>query len=326
MESPPAFKRFVAIDWSGAAGPRYAGIAVAECRADGGPPRLVPPPGGGLWTRQGVHDWLLAGLGGAGLGGAGMVGAGMVGAEPALVGIDCAFSLPFAVAGGYFADGAGDAPALWALVEATCAGRDDFLGHPFAATPAFAAGYWRRGPRPPGYREAHRATELACRAEGLGAPESPYKLIGAKQVGLGGLAGMRLLHALLRAAPERLAVWPFAPPEPGRTVLVEIYPRLFLRRAGAGNGKLRDGAALDRALAVLGCPPAGLDGPLGDHATDALVSAAGLRLLAADPSVWTPPALDETARRQEGWIFGCGLAQGAGPVSPTWRAARPRGP
>jgi hypothetical protein len=56
----------------------------------------------------------------------------------------------------------------------------------------------------------------------------------------------------------------------------------------------------------------GLSGPVSDHATDALVSAAGLRWLAARPGVWRPPALDELARRREGWIFGVGMTQAGG--------------
>ena len=77
----PAFPRFIAIDWSGARGKRYAGIAVAECRDGDAPPVLVDGPGG-WWSRTALFDWLKAELA----------------REPALVGIDCAFSLPFAVA------------------------------------------------------------------------------------------------------------------------------------------------------------------------------------------------------------------------------------
>jgi hypothetical protein len=41
-----------------------------------------------------------------------------------------------------------------------------------------------------------------------------------------------------------------------------------------------------------------------DHDTDALIAAAGLRHIAGDPRVWSPPGLDALARRAEGWIFG----------------------
>ncbi len=281
--------RFIAIDWSGAKGRRYAGIAAAECRAGDAPPRLVPPPDG-WWSRTAVAAWLAATLG----------------EEPALVGIDCAFSLPFAAAGAWFGRSDAGAFDLWDLVERTTAAHGDFLGGPFADEPAFARDFWRTGARPPGCAEPRRATEWRCRALGLGAPESPFKLIGAKQVGRGALAGMRVLRALRLALGDRMAVWPFEAPAAGRSVFVEIYPRLFLRRAGFGLGKIREPSDVDAALAGLGSAPARLPAPVTDHEADALVSAAGLRLLAADPAVWSPPALDDEARRREGWIFGVG--------------------
>ncbi|WP_051341040.1 hypothetical protein [Azospirillum halopraeferens] len=288
-----SFSRFIAIDWSGAKGPRYAGVAVAECTPGDGAPHPVPPPAGGRWwSRTAVHDWLLT----------------VAAEEPALVGIDCAFSLPFAVAGRY---GAADAFALWDLVERVTAGHPDFLGGPFAEHPAYAGDFWLAGTRPAGYGDPHRGTEHRCRADGLGSPQSPFKLIGSKQVGRGALAGMRLLRSLRARGGGGVAVWPFETPRPGATVLVEIYPRLFLRHAGFGQRKIRAAADVDAALARLGSAPAGLTDAVSDHDADALVSAAGLRFLAGHPAVWSPPALDEEARRREGWIFGVG-AEGAG--------------
>jgi len=284
----PAFERFVAIDWSGAKGRRYAGIAVAECGAGNAPPRLVPPPSG-WWSRAAVFEWLRAGLE----------------RGPALVGIDCAFSLPFAVAAAYFPGRDAGVFDLWDLIERTCALHPDFLGGPFAEHPDFADRFWRSGLQPAWYADPHRLTERVCRADGLGSPQSPYKLIGSKQVGRGALAGMRMLRALREADP-RVAVWPFEEPAPGRTLFVEIYPRLFLKRAGFGSRKIRDAADVDVALAHLGSQPAGLNAAVSDHDADALVSAAGLRWLSARPEVWSPSALDATARRQEGWIFGVG--------------------
>src|SRR5690349_1466353 len=74
------FEHFAAIDWSGAAGERQAGIAVALCDAAGGAPRLARP--GHRWSRQEVLDWLLE-------------------AMPAetLVGLDLGIALPFADCG-----------------------------------------------------------------------------------------------------------------------------------------------------------------------------------------------------------------------------------
>jgi len=291
------FDAFVGIDWSGAAG-NYRGVAVAMCGPGGSAPRLVPPPDGSRhWRRAAVRDWLLDRSREARL----------------LAGIDCAFSLPFDRAAGYFTHDA-TAPDLWALVDRVCAVEADLLGAAFVTAPEYGSGFWRAGPRDPADVLPQRATERACRTDGLGTPESPYKLIGAKQVGKGALAGMRLLHALTTQAGERIAVWPFQPADDGRTVLVEIYPRLFLRQAGRGNRKVRTWAELDRTLAALGCEPGDAADqdpfrPLTDHETDALVSAAGLRRLASRPDAWTPPALDARARRQEGWIFGVGLAR-----------------
>jgi hypothetical protein len=96
-----------------------------------------------------------------------------------------------------------------------------------------------------------------------------------------------------------LAVWPFDGPPDGRALVAEIYPRLFLRRAGAGNEKVRAWDTLAVRLAALGSDPCGArpDAP-SDHETDALVSAAGLRAIAADPAVWSPPALDARARAE----------------------------
>lgn len=286
----PEFRRFVAIDWSGARGRRYSGIAIAECEPGDAPPRLVDHPAG-WWSRTAVLEWLSSALD----------------RGPALVGIDCAFSLPFAVASRYFADpGQASVFDLWDLIERISTGEPDYGGAPFAEHSDYGADFWRAGLQPDWYRDPHRLAERACRAEGLGSPQSPYKLIGSKQVGKGALAGMRVLRALKAAAPGRLAVWPFEDPAAGATVLTEIYPRLFLKRTGFGQRKIRDGGELDGALTGLGSRPLSLSGALSDHAADALVSAAGLRHLAGTPEVWAPAALDGLARRMEGWIFGVG--------------------
>ncbi len=277
-----SFTRFVALDWSGA---RQAnGIAIAVCIPGRAAPRLIPPPDGRRWSRLQALDWVMA----------------LVARERALVGFDFAFSLPFSRAGRYFSHADPSVDDLWALVDGLGGEAADLWGGGFAVDPRFADDFWRAGPRREGYIEPHRPTEMACRAAGLGAPESAYKLIGAKQVGLGALAGMRVLHRLKAVA----AVWPFAD-GPGRSVLVEIYPRLFLRRAGIGNRKVRAWDDLGTALEALGSrsPKVG-DKPPSDHDTDALVAAAGLRALAEEDRVWDAPRHDIEAVRREGWIFG----------------------
>jgi hypothetical protein len=284
----PAFDRFVGVDWSGATGRNYSGIAVAECRVGAAPPILIDPPGRG-WRRTDFVDWMAA-----------QAGRG----ERLLVGIDCAFALPEAMAAQFLGEGY-SAASLWAFIDSACAEADDFFGGPFARHENHAAHFWHSGPRPGGFIELHRATEQACRAAGLGAPESPLKLVGARQVGKGGLAGMRVLHALKRGLGGRFAVWPFDSLADADIVCIELYPRLFMKMGGHGNGKIRTVEALNRNLAALGTEPyADPAETLSDHETDALVAAAGLRFIAGDRAVWSPAGLDALAIRAEGWIFG----------------------
>src|SRR5687767_10434231 len=51
------FRRFAAIDWSGAKGSRHKGIAVAVCDEGDAAPELVERPK--AWSRSQVLDWLL---------------------------------------------------------------------------------------------------------------------------------------------------------------------------------------------------------------------------------------------------------------------------
>ena len=95
------FGHFVAIDWSGAAGPRQPGIAVAICGTGNDAPVLVRQ--GHIWSRTDVLDWLLHDL-----------------PPEALVGLDLSTSLAFADCGAFFPgwdESPADARALWALVE-----------------------------------------------------------------------------------------------------------------------------------------------------------------------------------------------------------------
>jgi hypothetical protein len=281
------FERYVAVDWSGARG-RYDGIAVAQTVPGDAAPTLVGPSGQ-RWSRAEFVEWVVAQ---ASL------------HESILIGIDCAFALPVGASEPLL--GAGhDADALWAYIDAQSAGRGDLYGGDFAAQERHSALFWSAGKRPEGFVEHRRATEIACQKAGLGSPESPLKLIGARQVGKGGLAGMRVLASLRQTLAQDFAVWPFHSTEAARIVCVELYPRLFLRMAGHGNSKVRSWPELNRRLTALrsaSCAETG--SALTDHEADALVAAAGLRLIAEDEAVWFPAGLDALARRAEGWIFG----------------------
>jgi hypothetical protein len=282
----PSFDGFVAVDWSGARGPNYDGIAVARCGKGQDAPVLVDPPGR-KWRRSDFVEWLSGQA-----------------KERLLVGIDCAFALPDETARALLGS---DYTAfdLWRHIDLTCAGHADYYGGAFAEHEAHRRHFWTSGTRPTGFAELHRATEWACRKGGHGAPESPLKLVGARQVGKGGLAGMRVLAELMRRLGDVFCVWPFADMAEASVVCVELYPRLFLRAAGHGNSKVRTRDDLDRCLAALGSKTyGGSNGKLSDHDTDALVASAGLRWITHDPAIWTPSGLDPLARRAEGWILG----------------------
>lgn len=285
-----AFERFIAIDWSGAKGPNYRGIAVAICEGEAAP-QIVPPPQGRFWTRQLIVSWLHQRA---------------AEAPPTLAACDFAFSV--AAEAVTSLTGASDARRLWSLVERTCTAEGDCRAHGFVTHADFASYFWTSGKRPAHWTAHTRATENACRMEGLGNPETPLKLIGAKQVGRSALTGMRALYRW--RGDGNIAIWPFDNAA-SRLTLVELYPRLFIRAGGGGNRKLRDRTALNACLAALGSRPIETADTLDDHATDALVSAAGLRHAAlAWRNLWTPTGLSATAAQAEGWIFGVGAERG----------------
>ena len=285
---PGRFKHFAAIDWSGAVGQRKRGIAVALCSAGEHAPQLIRP--GHNWSRTEVGDWLIADL-----------------PADTLVGIDLSMGFPFADRAAYF-PGWDESPAsareLWQLVDQICA--DDahlavssFVDHP-AAAPHFRRHGGREGSRFGGGRGRFRVTELAKASQGT-RPYSNFNLVGAAQVGKSSLTGMRLLN---RVSPP-LAIWPFDPlPETG-SVVVEIYTTIAAIEAGrpASRSKMRSYAHLNEALMKIGSKPFPGSGAIDDHSSDALLTAAWLRIAAHRPELWKPDSLDKIAQT-EGWTFG----------------------
>ncbi len=286
---PSRFRHFLAIDWSGAAGERHKGIALALADASGGPPVLVERGRG--WSRAEVLDLLLNDL-----------------PTDTLVGMDLGFSLPFADRSAYFpgwAESPADARDLWALVERLCVddphlGAIGMVDHPEASA-HFRRHGGREGTQFGGGRGRFRVTERAQEALGC-RPYSNFNLVGAAQVGKSSLSGMRLLHAL----QHKVAIWPFDPLPATGAVLVEIYTTIAAIAGGrsAGRAKMRHGEELDEALAVLGSPPVRHFGEIDDHSADALVSAAWLRARSGDARLWAPATLTPDLARTEGWTFG----------------------
>ena len=279
------FTRFAAIDWSGAKGRKHKGIAVAMAEAGEGAPRLVRPDH--VWSRTEVLEWLLA----------------EAAAEPTLFGFDFSFAPPIAERGEYLpgeADVPSEAREFWAYVERRSG--DEDLG---------AASFLEQAHRRHFYfgiadgekaRFMHfRRCDARLNAQGGRKTASAYDAIGAAQVAKASFSGMRLLHRL----DGKVAIWPMdGLPERGSAV-VEIYTRIYLRRAGLNGTKLRSRIELNRALAALGSRPARLRFEPNDHQTDALVTAAGLRALAAaEPRAFAPEGLTPELARTEGWTFG----------------------
>lgn len=279
------FDRFAAIDWSGAKGKRHKGIAIAICEAGDGAPRLVRPTH--IWSRTEAMDWLLAAAAEA----------------PTLFGFDFSFAPPIARRGEYLPAEPGipsTARDFWAYVDRVS--EDEDLG---------AASFLERVHRRHFYFGAadgtkadfmhFRQCDARLNAQGGRKTASAYDAIGAAQVAKASFSGMRLLHRLDR----KVAIWPMdGLPERG-SVVVEIYTRIYLRRAGMAGTKLRSRAALNTALKALGSAPARLCFEPNDHQTDALVTAAGMRALVADePRAFAPEGLTPVLALTEGWTFG----------------------
>lgn len=278
------FESFVAIDWSGAKGRRHKGIAIAEARGDSAP-RLIRPDH--AWSRSEVLDWLLK----------------RAAKEPTLFGFDFSFAPPIVEKGEYLV-GERDMPKtareFWAYVDAKC--DDDDLG---------AASFLEVAHRRHFYFgiadgvKAHfvrfRQCDARLNAQGGRKTASAYDAIGAAQVAKASFSGMRLLRHL----DGKVAIWPMDPLPANGSAVVEIYTRIYLRRAGMAGTKLRDRASLNLALKGLDSPPSRLRFEPNDHQTDALVTAAGMRQLATtEPRAFEPEGLTPGIARSEGWTFG----------------------
>jgi hypothetical protein len=288
------FQHFAAIDWSGAAGERQKGIAIALCGAEGGPPRLLR--NGKAWSREDVLACLLDDL-----------------PDDTLVGFDLGMSLPFLDAGAFFPDGEGsppDARSRWTLVEVLCAADPHLSASSFVEHPELCR-YFRRhggreGDRFHGAGASHRrgrfrATEQA--QERLGCkPYSNFNLVGAAQVGKSSLTGMRLLHRLSGLIP----IWPVDPLPGSGSAIVEIYTTIAALAASrtAARSKMQSYAALNEALGRLGSPQVTASGEIDDHSADALLTSAWLRLSAHRAELWRPAGLSSEIARTEGWTFG----------------------
>jgi hypothetical protein len=277
------FTSFACADWSGAKGSSHPGIELAVCKLGDAAPVLVTPPGKN-WSRRAIAEWLLDQD------------------DDLLIGFDFSFAPPLIERGSYFPgeDLPSTAKQFWAYVDAVCddddLGAASFLEHRhrshfyFGAADGVKASFlhWRQ-------------CEILNK-NSSGKTSTVFDAIGASQVAKASFAGMRLLNLL---APH-VAIWPFDNDGGKGPVVVEIYTTIAARAAGVAKGrsKIRDAASLDNVLGVLGSKPHDALARYTDHATDAILTAAWLRHVAADQAYWTPSALNSEIAQTEGWTFG----------------------
>ena len=278
------FAAYVAIDWSGAKGKRHKGIAIAEARGEAAP-RLVRA--GHIWSREEVLRWLIK----------------RAAKEPTLFGFDFSFAPPIVERGEYL-PGEADVPRtareFWAYVDSRCGDEDlgaaSFLelAHRrhfyFGIADGVKAGFMH-----------FRQCDARLNAQGGRKTASAYDAIGAAQVAKASFSGMRFLRRL----DGKVAIWPMDRLPDHGSAVVEIYTRIYLRRAAMSGKKLRTLAELNFALDGLGSKPARLKFVPNDHQTDALVTAAGMRQLATtERRAFDPEGLTPEIARSEGWTFG----------------------
>ena len=147
-----------------------------------------------------------------------------------------------------------------------------------------------------------RQCDARLNAQGGRKTASAYDAIGAAQVAKASFSGMRFLHRL----DGKVAIWPMDPlPEHGSAV-VEIYTRIYLRRAGHERRQAADLAPSSTArLDGLGSPPARLRLRAQRPSDRRSGHRGGMRQLATtEPRAFDPHGLTPHIARAEGWTFG----------------------
>ena len=191
------FRHFVAIDWSGAQGPRQKGIAIAVCAGDGGPPVLAR--GDKPWSRQDVLTILREAL-----------------PSDTLVGLDLGISLPHTDAGAFFPGWEHSPPnakALWAMIDEICTNDPHLAATSFVDHPELSRYFRRHGGREGDRfhfgdashgRGRFRVTEARQASMGC-KPYSNFNLVGAAQVGKSSLSHPRMAPAPVITPPAAAA-------------------------------------------------------------------------------------------------------------------------
>ncbi len=200
----PLFKRYLGIDYSGAATPASSlkGLRVYSAMPMRQPTEIPPPPGTRkYWTRRGIAEWLTAELRDG---------------PPTLVGIDHAFSFPLR----YFERHR--LPPDWPRFL------DDFQHHWPTDRDQMTVEFIRRGLNGHGSArmgDAHwrRLTEVRSRAK------SVFHFDVQGSVAKSTHSGLPWLRHLRQQLGPCVHFWPFDgwTPPPGCSVMAEVYPSLW---------------------------------------------------------------------------------------------------
>lgn len=278
------FDRFLAVDWSGAMGERQRGIQVAHTDYDNDP-AILRLPDAKNWGRVVVKNLITK-----------MARSN----RRTLIGIDFCFSLPWPNEGPQ-PEGGGrlsNVEQLWELVDLASASEPHFYAGPVVRNldSPFAPYILCDRYRGEQFRfDRFRETEQQLSPK----PASVFHCMGAKQVGPGSFAGMRMLHSLRRLKDSRVAIWPFDPIDNASVVLCELYPSLWYQMAGVSRAY--DAQSLKQVTDFYE-----VDNPpilQSQDEADAVVSAAALRYISTDPEFFTKPQALQICKK-EGWIFG----------------------
>jgi hypothetical protein len=201
------FARYIGIDYSGAQTPRSSlpGLRVYMAEGDELPIDVLPPPSlRKYWTRRGVAEWLVKQLGET---------------TPTLVGIDHGFSFPLR----YF--------EVHRLKPDWPSFLDDFQRHWPTDEDNTYVDFVRDGIRGDGVARTGSSLWRRLTEQRAGNPKSVFHFDVPGSVAKSTHAGIPWLLFIRRRLGARVHFWPFdgwAVPA-GRSVIVEVYPRLWSR-------------------------------------------------------------------------------------------------
>jgi hypothetical protein len=203
------FSRYLGIDYSGAETPTSSLKGLRVFAADGAstpPAEVIPPPSPRkYWTRKGLAHWL-----------ADQIDAG----PPALIGIDHAFSFPLR----YF--------ERHALSHDWPAFLDDFNAHwPTDEDNTYVC-FVGDGLRGLGHKRQGDPAWLRLTERWTAAAKSVFLFDVQGQVATSTHAGLPWLRFLRQRCGTKLHFWPFDGWDlpPGKSVVAEVYPSLWMKR------------------------------------------------------------------------------------------------